>query len=105
MQKHGMEAYCEAAPADFFGLEPAKISPRPGIVVLNPPFGIRLGSVRQRHHFYHEIAAKLSKDFKQWRAAVLLPDRQLAASFPSAFKPRRIILGGLNLTLLTGRIK
>ena len=90
--------------ADFFDIAPGHFSRHPGIVTLNPPYGIRLGSIPQAHGLYAEIAAKLSKDYRKWRVAIFLPDRRLAAKFPSGLKQRKVTHGGLELTLLTGRM-
>ncbi len=104
VRKSGMSGTINVAEADFFTRLPHKISRQPGVVTLNPPFGIRLGSIRQRHHLYTEIAEKLKKDYKKWRTAIFLPDRYLADRFPAGLKRRSIPHGGLELTLLTGRI-
>jgi len=89
---------------DFFDLEPGQFSPKPGIVALNPPYGIRLGSSSQARKRYIEIGAKLKRDYRKWRVAVFLPERGLATDFPAGLKQRKITHGGLDLTLLTGRI-
>lgn len=89
---------------DFFDFEPGQFSPKPGIVALNPPYGVRLGSNTQARKLYIEIGAKLKRDYQKWRVAVFLPDRGLAANFPAGLKQRKITHGGLDLTLLTGRI-
>ena len=89
---------------DFFDLDPSQCSRLPGIVTLNPPYGIRLGSISETRKLYTEVAAKLSKDYQGWRVAVLLPDRRLTAGFPPGLEQRRVIHGGLDLTLLAGRI-
>ena len=73
-------------------------------MTLNPPYGVRLGSITHARKRYTEIAAKLSRDYQKWHIAVFLPDRGLVANFPSGLKQRKITHGGLNLTLLTGRI-
>jgi 23S rRNA G2445 N2-methylase RlmL len=74
------------------------------VVALNPPYGVRLGSATRAGKRYAEIAAKLERDYRQWRVAVFLPDRRLAKLFPAGLKQRRVTHGGLNLTLLTGQI-
>jgi putative N6-adenine-specific DNA methylase len=89
---------------DFFDIDPDQISRKPGVVVLNPPYGVRLGSITQTHKRFAEIADKLSRDYRKWGLAVFLPDGRLTALFPAGLKQRRILHGGLNLTLLTGLI-
>jgi len=93
------------AEADFFHLNPAKICRQAGIVTLNPPFGIRLGSIRKSHSLYTEIAEKLKKDYRKWRVAIFLSDKRVIQKFPADLKRRTLVHGGLDLTLLTGRIQ
>lgn len=89
---------------DFFDFEPGQFSPKPGIVALNPPYGIRLGSSSQARKLYIEIGAKLKRDYRKWRVGIFLPERGLATNYPAGLKQRKITHGGLSLTLLTGRI-
>ena len=104
LQQHDLSRAVSVRVEDFFKLQAGWNNPQPGIVALNPPYGIRLGSRRETRGLYTEIAAKLRKDYRKWCAAVLLPDGRLAASFPSGMKQRRIAHGGLKLTVLTGQI-
>jgi putative N6-adenine-specific DNA methylase len=104
VQQYDLSRGVSVMEKDFFSFSPDQCSPVPGIAVLNPPYGIRLGSGRDVGSLYTEIAAKLSHDYRKWRVAVLLPDRGLVEKFPSGLKQRRITHGGINLTLLTGQI-
>ena len=104
VQKHDLTRAVSVVERDFFEFGPAQFTRKPGIIALNPPYGVRLGSVARARKLYIEIAAKLSRDYRNWRVAVFLPDRRLAADFPLGLKQRRIIHGGLTLTLLTGCI-
>jgi putative N6-adenine-specific DNA methylase len=89
---------------DFFGLQPHMITHRPGLIVLNPPYGRRLFKQRGLEKRYQDIAAKLKKEFKGWRTALLVPNPGLAKSLDLALKPMRLDHGGLKLTLLLGKI-
>jgi len=91
--------------ADFFHLEPQKVCPQAGVLTLNPPFGVRLGSVKKSRELYTEIASKIKKDYTGWRAAIFISDKRALVNFPSNLKRRAIRHGGLELTLLTGRIE
>ena len=104
VQKHDLTRAVSVVERDFFEFGPAQFTRKPGIIALNPPYGVRLGSVARARKLYIEIAAKLSRDYRNWRVAVFLPDRRLAADFPLGLKQRRITHGGLTLTLLTGCI-
>jgi putative N6-adenine-specific DNA methylase len=89
---------------DFFSLQSDEISSRPGMVVLNPPYGRRLPAGTDAVRLYRRIAVKLRRDFKGWKAALLVPDKRLADSLNLPFKAHGLEHGGLKLTLLTGRI-
>ena len=104
VQQYDLSGAVSVLEGDFFDLKPGQFSRKPGIVILNPPYGVRLGSITHARKRYTEIAAKLSRDYQKWHIAVFLPDRGLVANFPSGLKQRKITHGGLNLTLLTGRI-
>ncbi|MDJ0781230.1 MAG: THUMP domain-containing protein [Desulfosarcinaceae bacterium] len=80
-------------------------APSRGIIVLNPPYGIRLGS---RTAAKREIAAMgrhLRAHWKGWRVAVLLPEKALARHFGRALTLRPLSHGGLRLTLMIGQLR
>jgi len=104
VQQYDLSQAISVLERNFFDFDPGQCSPKPGIVALNPPYGIRLGSNREARNLYTEIAVKLRNDYKKWCVAVLLPDRGLATHFPTGLKQRKVTHGGLDLTLLTGRI-
>lgn len=89
---------------DFFDLQPQGRPPENGLIVLNPPYGKRLPTRGETEKQYREIAAKLKADFRGWQAALLVPQWEVAVKLNLQLKPHRIQHGGLDLTLLTGRI-
>lgn len=50
----------------------------PGLVVVNPPYGRRLGAGEDLRLLYAELGARLQQDYRGWKAAVLTPDPELA---------------------------
>jgi putative N6-adenine-specific DNA methylase len=72
-----------------------------GLVLVNPPYGRRIGNPRALGLLYREIGFVLRSRFRGWRAGILVADRRLgdtlrlpvAASFP-------LNNGGLRVTLL-----
>lgn len=87
---------------DFFDLTPQDVTEKPGILVLNPPFGVRLNSNDKPKTFYHDILKKLAKDFRHWQIAILVKDRAIVKRFPNNFKQYPLFHGGIDLTLLIG---
>lgn len=66
---------------DFFALKPDDLTSNKGIVVLNPPFGKRIGETKNRDDLFRKIAGKLSTDFKGWKAGIILPEKALMNCF------------------------
>jgi putative N6-adenine-specific DNA methylase len=94
---------------DFFDMKRKDIliifnTDLPGLVILNPPYGVRLGTKRKSRELFRNIIGKLSSDFKGWRYALFVHDKELVREVP--FKKTSILLdhGGLKLILLTGRV-
>jgi putative N6-adenine-specific DNA methylase len=75
-----------------------------GLIVLNPPYGLRLGSKSHIPELIADIGQKLKKDFKGWRLALIIPEARMMARIPFPVTPRPLFHGGLTVTLLTGRI-
>lgn len=50
----------------------------PGLVVVNPPYGRRLGTPARLGPLYAELGALLRRRFPDWRAAVFTADTELA---------------------------
>jgi putative N6-adenine-specific DNA methylase len=87
---------------DFFRFNPKNVTETPGILVLNPPFGMRLNTNDKPKNFYLDILRKLSKDFRHWRIAILIKDRTIVKRFPSNFKHYPLFHGGIDLVLSIG---
>lgn len=87
---------------DFFSMTPPPISDNQGVVVLNPPYGIRLDKNDDITALYKEIGRKLGADFKGWRAGIICPGQKefqvlnLGLSFMPLFH------GGLDLHTAIG---
>ncbi|MFH0726088.1 MAG: RNA methyltransferase [Pseudomonadota bacterium] len=88
---------------DFLDREFIPFSPEtPGLIVINPPFGRRLGTASQSTTLITAICDRLKISFAGWRFALLVPHPDIArrVSFPCKSSPFHH--GGLKLTLLTG---
>ena len=105
IRKNRLEDAISVSTEDFFSLSTGSYGKKKGLVVLNPPYGKRLKARGEVDSQYRKIAARLRSDFKGWRAALLVPGKRLAHALGLSLKHRPIQHGGLNLTLLTGRIR
>lgn len=74
----------------------------PGLVVVNPPYGKRVGEAEDLPGLYRALGATLRRAFAGWRAAVLVPEEQnliRALGLPEA-RSLPVRNGGLRCRLL-----
>jgi putative N6-adenine-specific DNA methylase len=102
---------------DFFDLQPSDILRRDrrfqilkqsklkGLITLNPPYGRRLLNTDNPSKLFTEIGNKLKKDFNGWKIALIIPNKNIVKKLPFPVTSHSLFHGGLNLTLLTGKIK
>jgi putative N6-adenine-specific DNA methylase len=90
---------------DFFHLTPQEVTEKPGILVLNPPFGVRLSPNEKPKDFYLDIIRKLKKDYRHWQIAILVKDKAIVKQFPDNFRRYPLFHGGIDLALLIGVFK
>jgi putative N6-adenine-specific DNA methylase len=90
---------------DFFASTSDAYGSNPGLVVINPPYGIRLGSGRQADALFTNICRHLVQAFRGWTVAIVTPRRVPMRQLP--FPARRMALahGGLRLNLIIGSIQ
>ena len=89
---------------DFFSVSPKEIVDRAGLVVLNPPYGHRLGNRKESRLLYEAIYAKLAADFSGWTCALILPAQQVKPGRFVGMKSFPLYHGGLKLHVLIGKI-
>lgn len=96
-----LETFIKVINKDFFELSPKTLFGRKtGLVVLNPPYGLRLLERAEAENLYGALCRKLTQDFKGWRYAVITP-RKDWLNFNN-IRWHKIWHGGLNLFLATG---
>ncbi|MCD6585163.1 MAG: hypothetical protein J7K96_05320 [Desulfobacteraceae bacterium] len=112
IEKTNLSDTINVSSANFFDLQPRHINrnikgtgKQQGVIILNPPYGRRIGSKGNSDKLFEQICEKLKKDFKGWKTAILVPDKHLLKKIP--FKPttHHFFHGGLKITLVTGKIR
>jgi len=89
---------------DFFEIAPPAGKPAYGLIVLNPPYGRRLGTDREAKQRIRAIGAKLINSFPGWKMALLLPHKRWLQFLPFDLKTHPLQHGGLRLRLAIGTI-
>jgi putative N6-adenine-specific DNA methylase len=102
-QRAGVGEDLRLEQADFFTAPPPPGPP--GLLVMNPPYGKRLGSVRQAEAFIKNVSQHLSQAYGGWRMGIVLYLPQWLEVL--GLQDPRIIsapFGGVKVTLAAGRV-
>ena len=77
----------------------------PGLVVLNPPYGVRVAANVQLASLYHRVGEALRRDYPGWRMVAIGPDKALAGRLAKGVEELTSFkTGGLQISLWTGEI-
>jgi len=80
--------------------------PGKGLVLCNPPYGLRVGAGDDLHGLYRRLGQSWRRQFPGWRAALFCPDAELVKATGLALQRLADLRnGGLAVTLFTGRIE
>jgi putative N6-adenine-specific DNA methylase len=105
-ERAGLAAHVKLVQAELDDLAPP---PGPGTVIMNPPYGRRLGDPRALRSLYGTIGRALRAHFAGWHAALLVADmRLLEAVGVRVVADHPLINGGLRVHLVEldlGRMK
>jgi putative N6-adenine-specific DNA methylase len=73
----------------------------PGLVIINPPYGARIGNKKPLYGLYKQIGDRLLSEFKGWRVGIVTSEPSLARATGLPFVPTNgsISHGGLRVTL------
>ncbi|HYA37469.1 MAG TPA: bifunctional 23S rRNA (guanine(2069)-N(7))-methyltransferase RlmK/23S rRNA (guanine(2445)-N(2))-methyltransferase RlmL [Candidatus Methylomirabilis sp.] len=71
----GLSQYITVARRELSACAPEDT--RPGLIVVNPPYGERIGEASELPALYAELGAQLKKNFPGWRAAVFAGNPEL----------------------------
>lgn len=105
ISNHDFSPIIDVSKKDFFSINPSLISPKKkGVVVLNPPYGKRLGEKTNTQSFYREIGKKLAADFKGWRVGIILPSRTCKSYLELKLELKPVYHGGLDIFAGIGMI-
>ena len=81
------------------------IRPGPGLVLCNPPYGIRLEQGEDLPGLYRNLGNGFRRAFPGWTIAIIAPEEHLALATGLELHSRaRLVNGGLAVALYTGNI-
>ncbi len=107
VMEFGLSGAVKAANRDFFTLSPGDLidGPRRGLVIINPPYGLRLGTKSSAGELFEKIGRHLAANWGGWRFAIVTPGTSFTEKLPFKVKAHPFSHGGLSMTLVTGTVK
>ena len=75
-----------------------------GVILLNPPYGRRLGKDLNITDFFRELGKKLAQDYKGWRTGIVCPNPHLLKTLALSLTPVPLFHGGLDIVAGLGKI-
>ena len=98
-ERAGVSAYTEFKQAPISDLHPPE--GQAGLVIVNPPYGTRIGDKRQLISLYSALGQKLKTRFAGWRVGIITSETWLAEATGLPFLPPEAPVqhGGLRVTL------
>ena len=109
LKEFNLDKTIQVLNADFFDITQDDIFKstgyqKPGIVIINPPYGIRLGTKNNSRNIFTEITERLADFFPGWKFALFSPEKALIERCRLTGDKIIIDHGGIKLTLFTGTI-
>ena|GEM_PF-180339 len=99
----GVEGDIHQECKDFFDFRPQDYGLAPGLLILNPPYGKRLGGGGKE--LYERLGAHLHASFGKWRVAILAPNRAMAMSLKiGSMRLWTVGHGGTPVLVVMGRL-
>ncbi len=102
-ERAGVGALCQFEARPVGGITPP--CPQRGLVIVNPPYGGRIGNKGPLYGLYASLGEQLKTEFKGWRVALITTEAGLAGATGLPFKPPGpfVAHGGLKVRLwMTG---
>jgi putative N6-adenine-specific DNA methylase len=98
-ERASVAAWTQFAEADARTLQPPP--GEPGLVILNPPYGARIGNKKAMLALYAAFGANMLRQFRGWRVALVTSDPALARATRLPFREpgRPVDHGGIKIRL------
>lgn len=103
-RQSGLSNIIDVVARDFFSFRPDAVTRKKGTVALNPPYGRRLGTVKESDVLFQEICTKLKAEYRGWKLALIVPRKDLIRQVPFSGRIIAFQHGGLRRWLAVGRV-
>ncbi len=104
LKANNFSAIARVEQKDFFSFLPSDIFEKAGFVMLNPPYGLRMGNKNKSENLLKNILHKLRTGYAGWKYALLVPRNATLKKILPYSSSHPFTHGGLDMVLLTGII-
>ena len=94
IERAGMSAIIEVWQQRFQDFRGLPDKSETGLVIVNPPYGERLGVSEELTHLYAELGQQLKAHFSGWNASVVTSDKELATRLGLKAHRRNVVNNG-----------
>jgi putative N6-adenine-specific DNA methylase len=105
VRKNGLEDAVSVSRRDFFEIDPRHHIDLPGWVVVNPPYGRRIGKLAESRNLIRNVIDRLCRTFRGWKFILVVPADRSMPSMPPSVQRYRFFHGGLRVMVIVGDIK
>lgn len=92
-ERAGISRFVSFSVQDMKTIAPSETQ-TPGLLLTNPPYGMRLGNQSQVEALYRLLGNRIKKEFKGWRAGVFTAHTDLGAALGVRFKKQYRLYNG-----------
>jgi putative N6-adenine-specific DNA methylase len=103
--QYQLEDIINVSNKNFFNILPRAISKQTGWIVLNPPYGKRMGDRQESQNLYKTISARLMHEYQGWKLILIAPSKQIQEKVPFKLKMYPLVHGGLMLMIMVGTVE
>ena len=98
-ERAGVAAFCTFTQRDISDLEPP--AGLPGLVIVNPPYGGRIGEGQKLQGLYRKLGSALASRFVGWRVGLITSEPALARATGLRLEPPAapVLHGGIRISL------
>lgn len=89
---------------NFFELTPRDLTDRPGLVVINPPYGRRLGKAAESRELIRAVLARIHEHYQGWKFILVAPAGRDLPATGSPVEVYPFSHGGLSVNVMVGRV-
>ncbi|MGE5258595.1 MAG: THUMP domain-containing class I SAM-dependent RNA methyltransferase [Hyphomicrobiales bacterium] len=104
LRTHGLSDAVAVTRRDFFELVPRDLTERPGVVVINPPYGRRLGRAAEGRELIRAIIARIQEHYQGWKFILVAPAGRDWPATGSSLEVYPVFHGGLSVNVIVGNV-